>query len=328
MDCYSSDDMVYHRFHAPEYALKTTPVTPEDLAGSVFAVPPLARRPDLSLDPTAQQTLVRHIEAGGIRTVLYGGNANLYHMGLREYPAFLELAEATAGPDTWVIPSAGPDFGKLMDQALYLRTSRFPTVMVLPMAFPSMPGGVARAIQAFTEAIARPVVLYLKTEQQMQVDDVARLVDKGLVCAIKYAIPRQDPTDDAFLTALLSVVDRRWIACGLAERAALVHLFHHRLVSYTSGGICIAPRLSAALLKAAQAGDANTAARFREAFLPLEAQRERSNVFATLHEAVSMSGIADMGTVLPMLERIAESDRAALRPIVRDLVAAEAALTH
>jgi dihydrodipicolinate synthase/N-acetylneuraminate lyase len=260
--------------------------------------------------------------------VLYGGNANLYHMGLREYPAFLEMAEATAGADTWVIPSAGPDFGKLMDQAPLLRASRFPTVMLLPMAFPTMPGGVARAVRAFAEAIARPVVLYLKTEQQMHVDDVARLVDAGLVCGIKYAIPRSDPMDDAYLGALLSAVDRRWVACGLAERAALVHLMHHGLASYTSGGICIAPRLSAALLKAAQAGDGAAARKLRESFMPLEAQRERSNVFATLHEAVNLSGIAHMGSLLPMLDRIDEADRLALRTIVRDLVAAEAALTH
>lgn len=308
--------------------MKTTPVTADDLARSVFAVPPLARRADLSLDAAQQQRLSRHIEAGGITTLLYGGNANLYHMGLREYPAFLDLIETCAAPDTWVVPSAGPDFGKLMDQAAILRDRRFPAVMVLPMAFPAMPGGTARAMRAFADAAGRPLILYLKTETQMHMADIARLVDDGLVCGIKYAIPRADPADDPWLDELLQQVDRRRVACGLAERAALVHLSTHRLASYTSGGICIAPRLSAAFMAAAKAGDRATAERLRAAFLPLESLRERSQVFAALHEAVTLSGVADLGHCLPMLERIAEPHRDELAAIVRELVAAEAALAR
>ena len=308
--------------------MKTTPVSPDDLSRSVFAVPPLARRPDFSLDAAQQQRLSRHIEAGGITTLLYGGNANLYHMGLREYPAFLDLIESCAAADTWVVPSAGPDFGKLMDQAAILRSRRFPAVMALPMAFPAMPGGTARAMRAFAEATGRPLILYLKTETQMHIRDVARLVDDGLVCGIKYAIPRADPADDPFLDSLLQQVDRRYIACGLAERSALVHLSRFGLASYTSGGICIAPRLSAAFMAAAQRGDVATAERLRAAFLPLESLRERSQVFAALHEAVTLSGVADLGHCLPMLDRVGEADRAALAPIVRELVAAEAALAR
>lgn len=305
--------------------MKTTPVTAADIAASVFAVPPLARRPDLSIDVEAQRAQVRHIEAGGVTTLLYGGNANLYHMGLREYPDFLETIEAIAAPDTWVIPSAGPDFGKLMDQAPLLRATRFPAVMVLPMAFPSMPAGVATALRRFAEAAGRPLILYLKAEQQMKVDDVGRLVDDGLVCGIKYAVPRANPAHDALLAALLDRVGRAIVACGLAEKPADVHLLQHKLASYTSGGVCIAPRLATALLRAAQRGDAAGMQQAREAFLPLEHLRERANVFATLHEAVTLSGIADMGAPLPMLAPLEPAEREQLAPIVRDLVAAEAA---
>jgi dihydrodipicolinate synthase/N-acetylneuraminate lyase len=308
-----------------EAGLKKSFVTPHDIAASVFAVPPLARRPDLSIDADAQQALVRHIEAGGVKTLLYGGNANLYHMGLREYPAFLDLAEAIAAPDTWVVPSAGPDFGKLMDQAPLLRARRFPAVMALPMAFPSMPGGAAKALRLFAESAGCQLVLYIKTDQQLRLDDLARLTADGLVCAIKYAIPRSDPADDPFLAALLDRIGRDIVACGLAERPALTHLLHHRLPSYTSGGVCIAPRLATSLLRAAQAGDAARAEQARRAFLPLETLRERTNVFAALHTAVTLAGVSDMGTMLPMLDEIDPPDRDALRGIVRDLVAAEAA---
>ena len=47
--------------------------------------------------------------------MMYGGNANFYHLAGREYNETLELLAALAGKDTWMIPSAGPDFGKLME---------------------------------------------------------------------------------------------------------------------------------------------------------------------------------------------------------------------
>ena len=109
-----------------------TSLTPAQLTGSVLAVPPLCRKPDYSLDDAENAKLIRHIEAGGIRTLLYGGNANFYHVALSEYDALLSLLAQHAGADTLVIPSAGPAFGTMMDQAKVIRRHRFPTVMVLP----------------------------------------------------------------------------------------------------------------------------------------------------------------------------------------------------
>ena len=58
--------------------MKTTPVNaPADLRSSVIAVPPLCRNADLSLSRAENEKLVNHMYAGGIRTLLYGGNANL-----------------------------------------------------------------------------------------------------------------------------------------------------------------------------------------------------------------------------------------------------------
>ncbi|HVZ15368.1 MAG TPA: dihydrodipicolinate synthase family protein, partial [Bauldia sp.] len=64
--------------------MKTTPVTPNDLARSVIAVPPLARRADLAINDEANRALVAHMKAGGVGTFLYGGNANFYNIGLYE----------------------------------------------------------------------------------------------------------------------------------------------------------------------------------------------------------------------------------------------------
>ena len=37
---------------------------------------------------------------------------------------------ALAGPDTWILPSVGPDFGKMMDQAALLRSRAFPLSLI------------------------------------------------------------------------------------------------------------------------------------------------------------------------------------------------------
>ena len=74
--------------------MKTTPVTLEDLSG-VFAVPPLARRADKerSLDLAENDRLVRHMSEGGLTRFLYGGNAFLYHVTLKEYEQLARLDE-------------------------------------------------------------------------------------------------------------------------------------------------------------------------------------------------------------------------------------------
>src|SRR3954467_4493024 len=109
-----------------------TALTPERLTASVLAVPPLARNADLSLNDAENAKLIRHIEAGGVRTLLYGGNANFYHLPLSEYDRVLHMLAGAAGPDTLVIPSAGPAYGFSTDQAKVLRGHQFPTVMILP----------------------------------------------------------------------------------------------------------------------------------------------------------------------------------------------------
>ena len=87
--------------------MKTDPVTFADLAGSVLAVPPLARNADLTFNRPANAALVKHIEAGGVSTLLYGGNANFYNIGLYEYGAILDSLAEIAGPRTLGDPVRG-----------------------------------------------------------------------------------------------------------------------------------------------------------------------------------------------------------------------------
>src|SRR4051812_38010768 len=204
--------------------MKHDAVTFTDLAGSVLAVPPLARNADLTLNRAANAALVRHIESGGVSTLLYGGNANFYNIGLYEYASILDSLGEIAAPRTWVIPSVGPDFGKMLDQAAILKARKFPTAMALPMTFPMTFAGAATGLRRFADALGKPIIVYIKAEGYLTPENVKGLVDDGVVAAIKYAIVRQDPKQDPFLSKLVELVDRRYIVSGIGERPAIIHL--------------------------------------------------------------------------------------------------------
>ena len=295
--------------------MKTTPVTKADFERSVLAVPPIARRPDFSLNETANSALIRYLESGGIKTLMYGGNANFYHLGLSDIEEAARQLIEVAGSDTWVIPSIGPEFGKALDQARLLAPMGFPTVMVLPTSFPMTPAGVPIGIANIAERFGNPVIAYVKAENYARPADLAALIRHGYVCAIKYGVVRQNPTEDAYLSEILQHVERDRVVSGIGERPAPAHLLKFGLVSFTSGAVCIAPRLSLALLAALKSGDQESALKHQTEFLPVEDLRDRHSPIRTLHTAVTLSGIADMGPMQPMLTEI--TDPAARREIER-----------
>jgi dihydrodipicolinate synthase/N-acetylneuraminate lyase len=293
--------------------LKTSPVTPADLAASVIAVPPLARHRDLTISNADNRMLIEYLEEGGVRTLLYGGNANLYNIGATELPELLDVLEAEAGDDTWVIPSVGPDYGKLMDQLSVLKGRDFPTVMILPLAFPATSDGIATGIRHFAERLGKPVIVYIKADNYLEPAQVAALVNDGLVSGIKYATVRTVPLQDDYLRALLDVVDRRLVVSGIGERPAIIHLRDFGLQGFTSGSVCVAPNSSMKILALCRAGRWAEAEEERAAFLDLEDCRDAFSPIRVLHDAVTLAGIADMGPMLPMLSNLPESQRAKVR---------------
>ena len=58
---------------------------------SVIAVPPLARDASGKVCPEQNSRLIRHIESGGVRVLLYGGNAVFYHLRPSEYAGVLGM---------------------------------------------------------------------------------------------------------------------------------------------------------------------------------------------------------------------------------------------
>lgn len=305
--------------------MKTTPVTPADLARSVIAVPPLARHADFSLNKEANGALIGHIEAAGVRTVMYGGNANFYHVPVSAYQATLEMIAELAGADTWVLPSAGPEYGRLMDQAAILRDLPFPAAMLLPMSFPFTDDGLATGIRHFTDRLGKQAVVYIKSGDYIRPDTLAALVDEGRIAAVKYAAVRDDPADDPYLGALVQVIDRTLMVSGIGERPAVVHLRDFGLASFTSGSVCIAPRGSMRLLKLLQEKRYQEAEQMRAVYLPMEECRDTISPIRALHDAVTLSGIADMGPMLPLLTGLDAAQRERVAPVARALLEGDAA---
>ncbi|AUT48873.1 dihydrodipicolinate synthase family protein [Achromobacter sp. AONIH1] len=301
--------------------MKTSPVTHQDLRRSVIAVPPLARRADLSLNEAANRALLAHLEAGGVRSVMYGGNANFYNVGLGEYARIVDMLAALAGPDTWILPSAGPDYGKMMDQAAVLRARAFPTAMLLPMSFPYTDDGLADGVRRFTDALAKPAVVYIKSAGYLAPATVARLIEEGRIVALKYAVVREDPLRDDYLRALLGEVEARWIVSGIGERPAIAHYRHFGLSSFTSGSVCVAPRGSMRLLRLLAEGRYDEADSVRRRYLGLEDCRDGISPIRVLHDAVTLAGVADMGPMLPLLTGLSAAERERVAPVARALAA-------
>lgn len=203
------------------------------LRQSVVAVPPLARNDDFSINKNENKKLIQYLEDGGVKTLLYGGNANFYNISLKDFETTLSCLNEVADENTLVIPSIGPSFGFMNDQVEILKDHSFPTVMVLPTAFAFTESGVATGIRHIAEKIQKPLVLYIKNEGYMNNEDVSKLVNDNLISVIKYAIVRQNPERDDVLSHLVEKVNPSMIMSGIGEQPAITHLHKYKLGGYT-----------------------------------------------------------------------------------------------
>ena len=298
-------------------------ITPETLASSVISVPPLARNADFSLNRDENEKIVRHLESGGVTTLLYGGNAILYHVAGSEYATLLEMLTDIAGKNTLMIPSVGPGYGTMMDQATLLADFPFPTAMVLPTRDAATSAGVATAVRRFVDVTGKPAVLYIKFDGYIEIDDVQRLMQDGCLSWIKYAVVRDNTPDDDFLKLLVETVGSDRIVSGIGEQPAITHLRDFGLTGFTSGCVCVAPALSMQMRRAINDGDFETAERIRGIFAPLEGLRNSINPIRVLHTAIALSGIAETGPILPLLSEISAADRPAIEQAAATLLGIE-----
>jgi dihydrodipicolinate synthase/N-acetylneuraminate lyase len=300
-------------------------ITPTDLAG-VFSVPPLPRKRDArrTLDLDAAECVARHIEAGGITRLLYGGNAFLYHVTLDEFETLLGWL-ANFPRTRWAIPSLGPSFGRALDQTRMLRRHAFRTAMMLPCGDPRDARGMEAGIRDIAHAAGMPLILYLKSEdgfgsdKDAGLDAVGRLMRDGIAIAIKYAVVRDDPRSDAYLDGLLRRVDRARVVSGIGERPAIVHMRDFELRGFTTGSGCIAPQMCTEIFKACQAKDWTRAEAIREYFMPLEDLRDEWGPARVLHHATELAGIAPTGPIPPFVSPLEPPQLDRLAPVARAL---------
>ena len=303
--------------------MKTSAITRQDLSRSVWAVPPLSLDDAGRIRPDQNERLAAHIEAGGVSTLLWGGNANIYGMTAALFAELVAAIPDWAGADTWAIPSVGPDYGKLMDQAAILKGSGFPAAMLLPYAGARDVGGTERAIRDFADAAGMPAILYIRAADYLPPDRIARLVDDGTVVALKYAVETGDRTRDPYLSAILSETGRERIVSGIGEIAAVPHLRTFGLPAFTAGAVCIAPRRAMAILDALQAEDYARANTLCQPIEPLERLREVHGAIQVIHDAVTLSGVADMGRLTPHFSHVSAAVRAEIAAAVAPLLEAE-----
>ena len=72
----------------------------------------------------------------------------------------------------------------------------------------------------FAHAFGKKVILYVKSDAVYTPEAIAGLVDEGLIVAVKYAVVRDDPAEDEFLSELCSLIDPKLIISGIGERPA------------------------------------------------------------------------------------------------------------
>jgi 4-hydroxy-tetrahydrodipicolinate synthase len=127
-------------------------------------------------------------------------------------------------------------------------------------------------------------------------------------------VVREAPEVDPYLTAIIAACGLDRIVSGIGERPAVVHWMRFGIRAFTSGSVCVGPRLSTDILHALQADAIDRAEALRQHFLPLEDLRDAHSPILVLHAAVQAAGIARTGAIGAYLSNI--EDEAVLADIL------------
>lgn len=300
-----------------------TEISLSDLAASVISVPPFAVHADYSINVEANAALIQHIEEGGVSTLLYGGNANVQNWPVSAYAEWMDALENTAAAGSLLIPSVGPDWGKMTDHAKILASRRYPAAMLLPMSGPKSEEGLALGIRDFVQKSGVQAIVYIKSDDYLSPQTLTELVEDGSVLSIKYAIARDDTTNDRVLGDYINAIGRERIVSGFGEPPALVHLKHFSLASFTAGCVCIAPTISRRFLTALKQENYQHTEEILKNFEPLEALRNKADPIRVLHTAITLSGVANMGPTLPVLTQADKSFWPQIEQAAKQLLAVE-----
>jgi dihydrodipicolinate synthase/N-acetylneuraminate lyase len=150
----------------------------------------------------------------------------------------------------------------------------------------------------------------------------------GLISWIKYAVVLDDPSQDTYLPEISQVFPQDLIVSGIGEQPAIIHMRDFGVNSFTSGCVCLAPGLSMRMLRAIQAGDDEQAESIRLKFQGLEDLRNAIQPIRVLHHAVRAAGIADTGTIQPLLSELTIDQAALVHQAACDLLKLENKEAH
>lgn len=298
--------------------------TPADYAGAVVAVPPIALTADGRIDAATNARVMDHIAGGGVTTLLYGGNANLYHFSRAQCTEALDMLFGACPSGARILFSIGPGFGQAMDQIDDIARVGCANVMLLPTAFPSDSDGVAQGLRRIADRLGFGVVLYIKRDGYIAPETLAGLVGDGTVAFVKYAVERDDAARDPYLDRILDAAGPGLVASGMGETPIADHIGQRAMATFTSGAVCIAPAACNELLRLYRAGQHDLPDRLSQPFLEFERLRMRFGGIALLHDAIAMAGLGDCGPMLPMLSNLSDEARAVVAPVIDRIVQAEA----
>ena len=243
----------------------------------------------------------------------------LYHARLSEYASLLQMLADTASEETVVVPSLGPAFGLALDQAAILREHDFPTAMLLPSRDAVDQAGIASGVRKLAESVGKPLVLYLKFDRWLSPDLIKSLEADGAISWLKYAVVRDDPTQDDYLREVLDVFPAERIVSGIGEQPAIIHLRDFGVGGFTSGCVCVAPETSMHMMHAIHAEEFELAETLRKWFCPLEDLRNGINPIKVLHRAVELAGIANTGPIQPLLSDVTSEDAAKIQSALQQM---------
>lgn len=292
----------------------------------VYPVPPLARKNDAkrSLDIRENDKLFHFLLGQGMKRIVFGGNALVYHLTMREYSELIEWLSGLTDKAE-IMPGIGPAYGRAMDHAAIVRKHRFPSLLALPNGDPRDAGGLETGYREIAHAAGIPLSLYVKdetsygTDKEAGLDVIGRLVDSKVCVSIKYAVVRKNPAEDPYLRGLLKRVDPSFVISGIGERPAIVHMRDFKLPGFTTGSGVVAPALSLQLFQACVRQDYAKAEEVRQLFMPLEDLRDTWGPPRVLHHAVASAGVAETGPLSPFVGPLTAAQLAQLKPVAEKL---------
>jgi dihydrodipicolinate synthase/N-acetylneuraminate lyase len=167
------------------------------------------------------------------------------------------------------------------------------------------------------------VVLYVRRDQYVKPDSLAKLVSEGTVSFVKYAVERGDPAADPYLDAIVAAIGTQYVASGMGETPIADHIGRRRLSTFTSGAVCLAPATATRILMLLRKQKIEAARELAEPLLAFERLRAELGGIQVLHDAISIAGIAEMGPLLPMVSNTKAQHRSRMETAAQELLNAD-----